>query len=158
MIEYKRNDADFNLDNISNQQLFDGLKSGMETCARELKSFSDAKNIDIEFEDKHSSRKQAYGEDGNIYPNIQLSTTISNPDKIYSYVNATFVITPFDGKMIIYGEGIKMQTLTPDALQTSLHNFMQTTFPEGNYTEKLKKYQSASQIKKKIYDEMVFGQ
>ena len=157
MIEYKRNDENFNLDNITNQQLFDGLKDGIEESAKGLKQFSDSERINIEFEDNHSSRKQAYGTDGNIYPNVHLSTTISNPDKIYCSVNAIVVVTPFDGKMIVYGEGTTMQTLSPESLQTSLHNFMAETFPDSDYAEKLQKYQKASQIRTKVYDEMVFG-
>ena len=157
MIEIKRNDEQFNLDNISNQDIFEGIKEGITHTAKTLKNFESSKNINIEFEEENCSRKQAYGADGNIYPNIHLAATLSDPNVNFSYVNAIVVVTPFGGKMIVYGSNASLQTLETDALKNSVHSFMQSTFPDSDYNKKLQDYQKISQIKTRIYDEMVFG-
>ncbi len=157
MIEIKRNDEQFNLDNIDNSTIFEGIKDGITATAKTLNNFKSCDNIQIDFEEEHSTRKQAFGADGNMYPNIHLSATLSDPNERFSYVNTIVVVTPFGGKMIVYGQNAQLQTIETEDLQNSIHTFMQSTFPDSDYAEKLQKYNHVSQIKTRIYDEMVFG-
>ncbi len=157
MIEIKRNDEQFNLDNIDNKTIFEGIKDGIASSAKTLNNFKSCDNLQIDFEDDHSTRKQTFGVDGNLYPHIHLSTTLSNPHERFSYVNAIVVVTPFGGKMVVYGQNAQLQTIETEDLQNSVQTFMQNTFPDSDYAEKLQKYNRAAQIKTRIYDEMVFG-
>lgn len=155
MIEIKRNDEKFNLDNVTDEELLEGLKDGI---VKSLKSFKGLENIDIShlsLDEDHSFRKTSYGRDGNMYPEISLSTNITMPGNL-GPKGLNLLVKPFDIKMIIVKNGIT--TLQPKELQKAFKKFMLITFPNSDYAEKKQKYDEMAALRDRVYNRMVFGE
>ena len=153
-IEIKRNDEQFNLDNVSNEELFEGLKSGIIEAIRDVKYLENITESEIRLLDD-SFRKSICGADGNLYPSILLSTRSIPKDYPIMATNVNFLVTPFDCKMILLRDGL--YNSNPECLSVALEKFMMTRFPESDYLEKKDEFIRKTNIRNKIYDSMVFG-
>lgn len=155
MIKLTRNDEKFNLDTVSNEELFEGLKGGIVSTVKEVFPFRDINESNLSFVNKRSSRRSSLGADGNLYPTICLATYVTG-NKKYLSADATVILTPFEVKMAFADES-GLQTLESDELTEALTTFMNTTFPDGDYENKLHEYQENEKRANKFYDDMVFG-
>ena len=72
-LKIPRNDAEFNLDTVSNREIFDGLKASMFECLQAVEHLEEITLEDIEFKED-SFRNQVMGADGYLYPKICICT------------------------------------------------------------------------------------
>lgn len=155
MIEIKRNDENFNLDNVSDKELFEGIKDGMVESIKNMPNFEYVTNEKIKLLDE-SSRRQIIGSDGNLYPHINLSTRIMPNKGLYFSTHANFLINPFDIRMVVVTEN-GIETIEAEELTSAFTKFMTSRFPDGNYLEKKAEYERKVEIRNRVYDDMVFG-
>lgn len=148
-----RNDAEFNLDNLSNKEIFDGLKESMFECLKQVEHLEEITLEDIEFKED-SFRNQVMGADGYLYPKICICTrTMPKKNWIFA-TNADFIVTPFSVQMLLLNNGIKV--VESKNLDQALVEFMTNKFPDSNYIAKRQKYLHACDLKRRMYDQSVF--
>ena len=155
MIIFNRNDEKFNLDTVSNEQLFEGLKGGVVNFLKEYPGLEDIEDKDVKFVNKRSFRRTSYGGDGNIYPTISLATEIK-PNNVIS--SPTVVLTPFQIKILVPILFSNLEAFESDHLTNALTNFITTTFPDSDYKNKKQEYFENTERMKKFHDNMVFGE
>lgn len=155
MINLNRKDENFNLDTVSNEELYEGLKEGFAASIRTLKGFEEIDSSNISLEDHNTYRKESFGADGNLYPLISLNTKARIPGQAWP-TTFQFLMNPFDIKMLIFTAGIT--SVQPEVLQEAFVTFMTNRFPEGNYEEKRAEYKEMEAVRKRVYDRMVFGE
>ena len=138
-----RADKDFNLETLTYQEMFDGLKFGI---AKAISVFSkrEVKVEDLELDLQRCVTKKSYGGDMNLYPKIYLSLK----------GNYSVLLTPFEIELIKTENGIK--SLTCDDLNIALTEFMLESFPNCDYIEFSEKYQKNAQIIKKQREKHLF--
>lgn len=152
-IEMPRNDAEFNLDTVSNKEIFDGLKGSMFECLQAVEHLEDITLDDIEFKED-SFRNQVMGADGFLYPKICICTrTMPKKNWIYA-TNADFIVTPFSVQMLLLKNGIKV--VEAKKLDEALVEFMTKRFPNSNYLAKREKYLRDCDLRRRMYDQSVF--
>lgn len=143
MLRKVRADKDFNLETLSYEEIFDGLKFGI---ARAISGFSKLGIYieDLELNLEGCLTRKAYGEDMNLYPKIYL-----NLKGDYSVL-----LTPFEIELLRVGNGIK--SLSCDELTISLLDFMQDKFPDCDYIKIYENYQKNAEIIKKQREKHLF--
>lgn len=151
--EIPRNDKNFNLDNVTDEQLFEGLNKGIFECVKQVKYFEDIAPEDIRLK-ADSYRKYILGEDGNMYPQIVLYTRTTPKTNWIFATNIDFLVTPFSIKMVVFRNGIDESE--PEELQEALTKFMCETFPGGDYLNKKQEYLEKTRKAKTFYDKMIF--
>ena len=152
-IEMPRNDAEFNLDTVSNKEIFDGLKAGMFECLQAVEHLEEISPEDIEFKED-SFRNQFMGADGYLYPKICICTrTMPKKNWIFA-TNADFIVTPFTIQMLLLNNGIKV--VESKNLTAALVEFMNNRFPNSNYEAKRNKYLKDCDLRRRMYDQSVF--
>lgn len=153
--EIPRNDKDFNLDNITDEQLFSGIKQGILECMKKVNGLEDITIDDIKLNKEHSNRREFMANDSNLYPKILLSTTTMPKYNWKKYMCADFLITPFTIQMLLHKNGL--ETLEPEELEKAFVDFMCETFPESNYLEKREEYFNNVDRQRKFYNKMIMG-
>ena len=138
-----RADKDFNLETLSYEEIFDGIKFGV---ARAISDFSKSAVVveDLELNSEGCVTKRTYGQDMNLYPKIYL-----NLKGEYSVL-----LTPFEIELLRVGNGIK--SLSCDELNITLIGFMQDKFPDCDYQEIYENYQKNAEIIKKQREKHLF--
>ena len=137
-----RKDKDFNLEEVSYQELFNGLKKGIVQAIAEYEN-ADVDEKTIKLNERRCSGKFAYGEDGDMYPKILLDLT----------GNYSVLLNPFEIKMLVYDYSVK--TIKSETLDDALVEFMCSRFPESDYIETREKYFHGAEIMKRIRDDMI---
>ena len=155
MIELKRNDEKFNLDNVTDEELFVGLKGGIAKSLRNFKGFEDIPEDNLRLNKELSFRTTQYGKDGNLYPKITLGTTAKIPTERFP-VTFQLLIMPFDIKMLINTSSLV--TVEPEELSNAFNEYILNRFPENDYAEKKQKYNEMAAIRERVYNRMVFGE
>jgi len=153
MFDIKRNDESFNLDKVSNEELFEGLKSDVVNAIKEITRFENLTDSNIKLCPENCFRTHASAEDGNLYPKISLATTIKIPNEL-GVINLIFVISPFDIKLLLCDFGLKV--IVSKKLDDVVSDFIKTKFPNSDYDEKKQKYLKLVEISNKIYNNMIF--
>lgn len=143
MLRNVRADKDFNLETLSYEEIFDGLKFGI---ARAISEFSKTTILaeDLKLNIDGCLTKKSYGGDLNLYPKIYL-----NLEGDYSVL-----LTPFQIELMKVGNGIK--SLSCDELTISLLDFMQDKFPDCDYIKIYENYQKNAEIIKKQREKHLF--
>jgi len=154
MIGFTRNDEKFNLDNVSNEELFEGLKGGVVSFLQEYPGLQDIEDKDVSFVNKRSFRRTTYGGDGNVYPTISLATDIKSNNVIGS---PTILLTPFQIKLLVPILFSSLESFESEHLTNALTKFMTTTFPDSDYESKKQEYFETVRKMNEFYDNMVFG-
>ena len=155
MIEIKRNDKQFNLDNVTNAKLFAGLKQGIVSTIQKVKGYEEVTSENIKLDERFSNRAEAFGGDKNLYPKIALSIEIAKYTSLYP-AQFTLMVTPFDIKMLVAKNQIEL--IGNETLDKSLDKFMAITFPNSNYIDKKEEYKRKTALFNKIYNNLVFGE
>lgn len=151
MYNFQRNDEKFNLDNVTNEEIFNGLKPAIVTTLKTQKKFSGAQSIFVFLEDLHSYRENSYGEDWNLYPKISLGSKVIITGE-YQPVDVQVLVKPFDVELLIC-DG-KITSVKSEELSNALTRFITTKFPNSDYQEKKAEYQKMAEIRKRTYDQM----
>ena len=127
MFEEIRADKDFNLQTLSYEEIFDGLKFGM---AQAISCYSkqEVGVEDLELNVERCSTRSAYAEDMSLYPKMYL-------DLKGDY---GFILTPFEIEMLIVKHDVKTYS-TPE-LREVFYNFMCKQFPNCDYEKIYEKY------------------
>ena len=122
-----RPDKGFNLETVSFEELFEGLKEGFALAIGKF-SKCEVQAEDLKLNVDRCSIRRAYALDGNLYPKIYL-------DLKGEY---GFLINPFEIQMIAVKNGV--DTLLYLELLEALYNFMCDRFPNSDYARKFEKY------------------
>lgn len=141
LIDY-RYDKNFNLEEVSFIELFEGLKSGIAAAVSAYEK-KDICEETIRLDVGGCIRALTYGEDGQLYPKLVLSLEGS-----YSVM-----LTPFKIQMIVYDYSLK--NFRSPELTNSLVDFMCSRFPESDYLEKREEYKIKSKLANSVYDKMI---
>lgn len=152
MFNIKRNDEKFNLDTVTNEEIFNGLKPAIVSTLKTQKKFSGAQNIYVFLEYLHSFRENTYGEDWTLYPKISLASKVIITGE-YQPADVQVLVNPFDVELLIC-DG-KITSVKSEELSNALENFITTRFPDSDYQEKKAEYQKMAEIRKRTYDQMV---
>lgn len=143
MFDKVRADRDFNLETLSYEELFEGLKFDFAQAIR-VYSKQEVDVEDLRLNVDRCSTRSVYAEDGNLYPKIYLDLKCE-----YS-----FVITPFEIEMMIVNN--KIRTYSNAELREAFYNFMCDKFPNAEYDKKYEKYCLDVQKMQKINEKLLF--
>ena len=127
LFEEIRADKDFNLETLSYQEIFEGLKFGIANSISErTREDVDPESLELIVDRCHT--RQAYGEDGNLYP------------KIYLHIKGFYsvLLNPFEIEII--ETKYKVRDFSNYPLKEALYNFMCEKFPECKYEIVYEKY------------------
>ena len=127
VFEEIRADKDFNLESLTYQEIFDGIKIGVALAISKF-SKEDVKEEDLKLNIGRCSTRSAYGEDQNLYPKIYLDLK-----GCYSVL-----LTPFEIDLIEIKQ--RLRTVSCVELKECFYNFMCEKFPTSNYDKKFEKY------------------
>lgn len=127
MFEKIRVDKNFNLETLSFEEIFNGIKDGV---AKTLSKFTkqDVRVEDLVLNLDRCSKRFAYGEDANLYPKIYLDLK-----GFYSVL-----LNPFEIDLVETKQRIRI--ISCEELKETLYNFMRKQFPESDYDKKYDKY------------------
>jgi hypothetical protein len=127
MFESVRPDKNFNLETLSYQEIFEGLKFGIaKAISRMTKEEVDAE--DLELKRERCNTKRIFAKDMNLYPKIYL-------DLVGEF---SVLISPFEIELMQIEYRIK--TYSCEELRESLFNFMCSKFPDSGYEKCYDKY------------------
>ena len=143
MFEEIRADKEFNLETLTYEEIFEGIKVGI---ARAVSKFSkeEVEPDDLVLNVDKCSIRSAYGEDANLYPKIYLD--------LKGYYSV--LLTPFEIDIIEIKHRIR--TLSCEDLKESFYNFMCEKFPDSGYDKKYEKYFIDAEKLRKV-DELYLG-
>lgn len=127
MFEEIRADKDFNLESLSYQEIFDGIKTGVAKAISEH-SKEDVSAEDLELNVERCHTRKAYGEDMNLYPKIYLDLK-----GFYSVL-----LTPFE--IEIMETKFNVKTFSHFELRECFYDFMWSSFPDCDYEKIYEKY------------------
>ena len=134
---------DFNLETLSYQQLFEGLKDGIAKAISKI-SKQEILPDDLILNGDRCSMRFAYAEDGNLYPKIYLSIKGSYD----------ILITPFEIDVLELTN--KLRLFGDWELREFFYNFMCKQFPNSNYEKFYEIYQKDCEIAIKTRDINIF--
>ena len=146
-----RNDRGFNLESLSFEQIFAGLKSDLKKIISDME---EKEIFKLELSERNCSTRSKYGKDGFLYPIMILSFdafTKSGFLKKDYYLE----IAPSEIDMLVNNGGRITKFINAE-LDEMLMNFMQKQFNNSGYIEKRKKYVKDSNVLEKKYDEMLY--
>ena len=151
MFEYKLPDEEFNLMDLSDEELFNALKKEVVGAIKKFDGFSDIDEKCVLLDGLHSSRRRTYGRYYNLYPHIVLDVGVKRYlgyDGFYLFINT-------------FGVGLSTQGLNPKILvdgdlTRAFVKFMEEQFPNSSYSEKRKKYFEFAKTRNKIEEELLF--
>ena len=143
MFEETRPDKDFNLETLTYQEIFEGIKFGVATAIRKF-SKDDISVEDLRLKEERCYTKKAYAEDMNLYPKIYL-------DLFGQY---SVLITPFNVELLIVSSQIK--TYSCEELGECFYKFMCDKFPSANYEKIYEKYLISVEKIKKQHEKHLF--
>jgi len=127
MFEQIRADKDFNLETLTYQEIFDGIKVGIaKAIAKEKKEEVEVETLILNVQ--RCRTKLAYVDDMNLYPKIYLDLV----------GDCSVVLTPFDIRLLIVSNCVK--TYSCEELSECFYNFMCERFPNCDYENIYEKY------------------
>lgn len=127
MFEEIRVDKDFNLETLSYQEIFNGIKIGVALAISKF-SKEDAKAEGLRLNLNRCHTRKAYAEDLNLYPKIYL-------DLKGDY---SILLTPFEIELIETKH--KIRTVSCVELRECFYNFMCEQFPNCDYEKIYENY------------------
>lgn len=127
MFEEIRPDKDFNLELLSYEEIFEGLKFGIAQAVSKY-SNEEVGTEDLELNLDRCYTTKAYAEDMNLYPKIYLDMK-----GFYSVL-----LTPFEIELI--ETKYKIRTVSCVELRECFYDFMCEQFPNCNYRKIYEKY------------------
>lgn len=143
LFEKIRDDKEFNLETLSYQEIFVGIKDGIANAIYEIsKEKINAEDLVLNID--RCSTRYAYAENGNLYPKIYLDM-----NGFYSVLLNPFEIDLIESKY-------KIRTVSTVGLRECFYNFMCEKFPNCNYEKVFEKYLIDSQNLRKTRDTFLF--
>ena len=127
VFEEIRADKDFNLESLSYQEIFDGIKVGVAKAISEHLN-EDVSVEDLELNENRCHTRKAYADDMNLYPKIYL-------DLKGDY---SILLTPFD--IEILETKFEVKTFSHFELKECFYGFMCDKFSNAQYDKKFEKY------------------
>ena len=78
MINIKMADADFDLRNIEDEELFGAVENEVINVIKTFKGYENIENKDIRLNTRYTNRREVLAEDANLYPNIVLDIGVKD--------------------------------------------------------------------------------
>lgn len=151
MIDFKKPDADFDITTISDNELFFALKKDIVKIIKSRKGFENITSKDIKLNEEYSNRRNAFGLDQNLYPNIVLDIEVKADKQNEHY---DLFIDPFNVKIAPHKYDPEM--IEDKGLTNSFIKFIITRFPKSNYSELREEYFKKAKIAEKIRNDLLF--
>ena len=151
MINIKMADADFDLRNVGDEELFGAVKKEVVNIIKTFKGYENITSKDVRLNTKYTNRSDKLAEDGNLYPNIVLDVSVKS---YLTYDSFDLFIDPFSIK--IAPHKYDPEIVEDKNLTNAFIKFMITRFPKSNYTKKRDKYFKDLQLSKRIREELLF--
>ena len=133
----KKRDEKFDMECLTCDELFEGLKFGMLKAINNYKIFEGTTIEGISLMEE-SKKRRAKGKDGELYPEFDLYVKIEN-GKLTKPANVLFNVDPFEVTLMVAHFGC-ITTSHPEELTKALIEFMIKKFPDGKYEKERKKY------------------
>ena len=151
MFNVKYPDADFDLMQVSDEELFYALRGEMFNIIKNLQVSEDIEIDDMLLDKDNATRRKAYGKDYNIYPLIVLPIRVKGylEWKEYDLILNSFEVCLMEHKM-------NANIVSSKNLTRVFHEFMASRFPDSSYFEKRNNYFRTVQAIRKIEDGEVF--
>ena len=146
-------DKEFNLETVSYEDLFKGLKVEIEKTICKYKRVDKLAGLHLN-KDECSTRMK-YGKDKDLYPSVLLEISARESGKIKGSVFHCMV-NPFEIEIHKIHCG-KVDVLTDEELINALKDFMVEMFPNSDYLEKSEKYFKQAKIIDRVYDKLIFS-
>ena len=127
LFEQIRPDKDFNLETLTYQEIFDGIKYDIAMAISRV-SKNETNKQDLKLNIQRCRTKFAYAEDMNLYPKIYL-------DFVGGY---SVILTPFNIQLMEVKQAVKMYEC--QELSQGFYNFMCEKFPNCDYEKIYEKY------------------
>ena len=147
-----RSDKNFNLENVSYQDLFEGLKEEIVNTICEYKEVEKLAGLHLNKEE--CSTRMKYGKDKDLYSTVLLEISVRYSGKIKGSIFHC-IINPFEIEIHKIHNG-KVDVLTNESLTNALKDFMSEIFVNSDYIEKREKYFKKSEVINKIENKLLF--
>jgi len=151
MINIRMADADFDLRNVKDEELFGAVKNEVVNVIKTFKGYENIESKDVRLNTRYTNRREVLAEDGNLYPNIVLDIGVKS---YLTYDSFDLFIDPFSIK--IAPHKYNPEIIEDKGLTNSFVKFMNTRFPKADYTKKRNKYFKDLELSKKIREELLF--
>ena len=143
MFEQIRPDKDFNLETLTYQEIFDGIKCDIARAISRV-SKRETYGQDLKLNIQRCRTKFAYAEDMNLYPKIYL-------DLVGNY---SVVLTPFNIELMEVKQSVRMYEC--QELSRGFYDFMCEKFPNCGYEKIYEKYLINVEKVKKQHEKHLF--
>lgn len=151
MIDIKLPDANFDLRNVSDEEIYEALKGEILSVIKSYNGFENVTSEDLKLLTKYTRRRDDFGADKNLYHNIVLDVGV----KVYLGVDSfNLFINPFSIKIAKQEYGA--ETYEDKDLTKAFVKFMLKKFPTSDYVSKRKDYFKNAEMLKKFREEMLY--
>lgn len=147
-----RSDKQFNLENVSYEDLFEGLKGDIQKTICEYEEVDKLASLHLNKDECLTRMK--YGKDKDLYPSILLEISARAIGKIRGSIFYC-IINPFEIEIHKIHCG-KVDILKNENLTYALKDFMSEKFVNSDYLEKREKYFKNAELINKTENKMLF--
>lgn len=147
-----RKDKEFKIDSLNYQEIFEGLKSGIEKTIRKYDR-TEGLPKGLRLEERGCQINFAYGKDKDMYPKITIEVSRLS-DVGFGRESYYFIFNPFEIVMVCERNGAEICIF--QELTQALIGMMNEKFPDSDYKEKREKYFKMAELIRKKQEEMLF--